>query len=80
MFCIRQSEGHTARIAERVAAPASLRELLRKNRAALVGWRPQATATFAGRDTDMSRDYEYTDWDAVERFGARFAPFADRRA
>ncbi len=159
-------EGHTARIAERVAAalrthghrvdvlpacaeadllgyeavvvgasihyghhPADLRELLRKNRAALaarpgaffsvslsakerylqrflrqVGWQPQATATFAGalqyskygplkrlvmrvfvtltgRDTDMSRDYEYTDWDAVDRFSEAFArrSFADRR-
>jgi menaquinone-dependent protoporphyrinogen oxidase len=27
----------------------------------------------AGGDTDMSRDYEYTDWQAVERFAARFA-------
>lgn len=27
----------------------------------------------AGGDTDTSRDYEYTDWGAVERFGARFA-------
>lgn len=157
-------EGHTARIAERVAAalrshghlvdvlpacaeadllsyeavvvgasihygrhPADLRALLRENRAALaarpgaffsvslsakerylerflreVGWRPQATATFAGavqyskygplkrlvmlvftmlagRDTDMSRDYEYTDWDAVDRFSESFAPLADHR-
>jgi menaquinone-dependent protoporphyrinogen IX oxidase len=27
----------------------------------------------AGGDTDTSRDYEYTDWDAVERFAARFS-------
>ena len=27
----------------------------------------------AGGDTDTSRDYEYTDWQAVERFGARVA-------
>jgi menaquinone-dependent protoporphyrinogen oxidase len=27
----------------------------------------------AGGDTDTSRDYEYTDWDAVERFAADFA-------
>lgn len=27
----------------------------------------------AGGDTDTSRDYEYTDWDAVDRFAARFA-------
>ena len=27
----------------------------------------------AGGDTDTSRDYEYTDWQAVERFAARFA-------
>lgn len=27
----------------------------------------------AGGDTDTSRDYEYTDWDAVERFADTFA-------
>ena len=27
----------------------------------------------AGGDTDTTRDYEYTDWAAVERFAARFA-------
>lgn len=27
----------------------------------------------AGGDTDTSRDYEYTDWRAVERFAAEFA-------
>ena len=27
----------------------------------------------AGGDTDTSRDYEYTDWEAVERFGDAFA-------
>jgi menaquinone-dependent protoporphyrinogen oxidase len=26
-----------------------------------------------GGDTDTSRDYEYTDWDAVERFAETFA-------
>jgi menaquinone-dependent protoporphyrinogen oxidase len=26
----------------------------------------------AGGDTDMSRDYDYTDWEAVDRFAARF--------
>lgn len=26
-----------------------------------------------GGDTDTSRDYEYTDWDAVERFAGEFA-------
>ena len=28
---------------------------------------------FAGGDTDTSRDYEYTDWRAVEGFAAEFA-------
>jgi menaquinone-dependent protoporphyrinogen oxidase len=28
---------------------------------------------YAGGDTDTTRDYEYTDWDAVERFAAVFA-------
>ena len=27
----------------------------------------------AGGDTDMSRDYEYTDWEAVDRFADAFA-------
>ena len=27
----------------------------------------------AGGDTDMTRDYEYTDWSAVERFASEFA-------
>lgn len=27
----------------------------------------------AGGDTDTSRDYEYTDWQAVDRFAAQFA-------
>jgi menaquinone-dependent protoporphyrinogen oxidase len=30
-------------------------------------------ARAAGGDTDTSRDYEYTDWQAVERFASRFA-------
>lgn len=36
--------------------------------------------TLAGRDTDTSRDYEYTDWNAVDRFSEAFArrSFADR--
>jgi menaquinone-dependent protoporphyrinogen oxidase len=29
-------------------------------------------ASMAGRDTDTSRDYDYTDWTAVERFAVRF--------
>ena len=59
-------------------------------------WRPHVTATFAGalrysrygplkrllvrafaalggHDTDTSRDYEYTDWPAVDAFAAAFA-------
>lgn len=27
----------------------------------------------AGHTTDISQDHEYTDWDAVERFGCKFA-------
>jgi menaquinone-dependent protoporphyrinogen oxidase len=27
-----------------------------------------------GHPTDTSQDYDYTDWDAVERFGREFAP------
>jgi menaquinone-dependent protoporphyrinogen oxidase len=30
-------------------------------------------ASLSGRDTDTSRDHEYTDWDTVDRFAASFA-------
>ena len=33
----------------------------------------RAFAAVAGHDTDPSRDYEYTDWQAVERFSESFA-------
>jgi menaquinone-dependent protoporphyrinogen oxidase len=33
----------------------------------------RAFAAVAGHDTDASRDYEYTDWKAVERFAAAFS-------
>jgi menaquinone-dependent protoporphyrinogen oxidase len=33
----------------------------------------RAFAAIAGHDTDTSRDYEYTDWKAVERFAAAFS-------
>jgi menaquinone-dependent protoporphyrinogen oxidase len=32
-----------------------------------------AFVALAGGDTDASRDYEYTDWDAVDRFAEDFA-------
>ena len=35
----------------------------------------------AGGDTDTSRDREYTDWDAVDRFAAEFEyPLREPRA
>jgi menaquinone-dependent protoporphyrinogen oxidase len=37
-------------------------------------------AGVAGGDTDTSRDYEYTDWKAVERFAERFAALVAPRA
>jgi menaquinone-dependent protoporphyrinogen oxidase len=33
----------------------------------------RAFAAVAGHDTDTSKDYEYTDWKAVERFAAAFS-------
>jgi menaquinone-dependent protoporphyrinogen oxidase len=33
----------------------------------------RAFVALAGGDTDASRDYEYTDWDAVARFAHAFA-------
>ncbi len=32
----------------------------------------------AGGDTDITRDYEYTDWDAVDRFALDFAKLLDQ--
>ena len=40
------------------------------------GWKRLLMMAFvglAGGDTDAARDYEYTDWHAVERFAAAFA-------
>jgi menaquinone-dependent protoporphyrinogen oxidase len=33
----------------------------------------QAFAAIGGHDTETSRDYDYTDWKAVDRFAAAFA-------
>jgi menaquinone-dependent protoporphyrinogen IX oxidase len=33
----------------------------------------QAFAVIGGHDTDTSRDYDYTDWKAVESFATAFA-------
>lgn len=79
-------EGHTARIAERVAA--RLREAghegdffrgygkhgpLKRLVMLVRRWRAGVPI--------LSRDYEYTDWAAVDRFSESFArqSFADRR-
>lgn len=36
-------------------------------------------ASFTTRDTDTSRDYEYTDWEAVEAFATEFGSFVEQR-
>lgn len=36
-------------------------------------WIMRRIAKQAGGDTDMSKDYEYTDWDAVRKFAERLA-------
>jgi menaquinone-dependent protoporphyrinogen oxidase len=36
-------------------------------------WVMRRIVAKAGGDTDVSRDYEYTDWDDVRRFGTGFA-------
>ena len=36
-------------------------------------WLMRMIVGIAGGDTDPTRDYEYTDWDAVERFADAFA-------
>jgi len=38
-----------------------------------VRWFMRAIAKRTGADTDTSRDYEYTDWAAVDRFASGFA-------
>lgn len=40
----------------------------------------QRIAKAQGGGVDWSRDYEYTDWDAVARFGREFAAAIERRA
>lgn len=42
-------------------------------------WVMKRIATMAGRDTDTSRDYEYTDWDQVARFADEFADLVQPR-
>jgi menaquinone-dependent protoporphyrinogen oxidase len=42
-------------------------------------WMMRRIVAKAGGDTDVSRDYEYTDWDDVRRFGSAFAVEAARR-
>jgi menaquinone-dependent protoporphyrinogen oxidase len=37
-----------------------------------IRWMMRMIVGFAGGETDMSRDYEYTDWKAVERFAQSF--------
>jgi menaquinone-dependent protoporphyrinogen oxidase len=38
----------------------------------LLRWVMKRIATREGLDTDTSRDYDYTDWDAVDRFAREF--------
>jgi menaquinone-dependent protoporphyrinogen oxidase len=39
----------------------------------LTRWIMRKIVSRAGGDTDVSRDYEYTDWSAVDRFAVRFS-------
>ncbi len=44
-------------------------------------WIMRRIARKHGRTPEMTRDYEYTDWDAVDRFARAFVrPIAERRA
>ena len=40
-------------------------------------WLFRLVAALTTGDTDTARDYEYTDWDAVERFAVAFAEYAE---
>jgi len=40
---------------------------------ALTRWIMRRIVSREGGDTDVTRDYEYTDWSAVDRFAVRFA-------
>ena len=42
-------------------------------------WLFRLVALLTTGDTDTSRDYEYTDWDAVERFAVEFGEFVEAR-
>ena len=39
----------------------------------LLKWLMKRIAASAGNSTDTSRDYEYTDWQQVERYAARLS-------
>lgn len=41
-------------------------------------WMMRSIARRSGNETDTSRDYEYTDWDAVARFAEEFADHVAR--
>jgi len=43
-------------------------------------WMMRRIARQAGEDTDTSRDYEYTDWNEVERYAARLADICHGRS
>lgn len=45
-----------------------------------VRWAMKRIAAKAGGDTDTSRDYEYTDWDALSRFSVQFALRVESRS
>jgi menaquinone-dependent protoporphyrinogen oxidase len=42
-------------------------------------WVMKRIVAKAGGDTDTSRDYEYTDWAAVEEFARRFGELVEQR-
>jgi menaquinone-dependent protoporphyrinogen oxidase len=45
----------------------------------LTRWMMKRIVKKAGGDTDTSRDYEYTDWEDVRRFGTEFVRALDAR-
>jgi menaquinone-dependent protoporphyrinogen oxidase len=54
--------------------------LLYRDYGLLKRWMMKKIARDAGKDTDTSRNHEYTDWNAVEQFASEFLSGLDQRS
>lgn len=75
------TEGQTAKIASRIGDETLLAGALKyRSHGVLERFLMKLIAKHSGGDTDTSRDYEYTDWAAVDAFARHFAGHLDEVA